>query len=73
LEETEAVLVNALPSREAVRQALNAVQGYRGIRGRIKFSKAREPLEPKAMIFNALNLVNTREMHWYDFNYGPPF
>jgi ABC-type branched-subunit amino acid transport system substrate-binding protein len=60
-------------TRAGVRAALNAVPGYKGIRGKVKFSPSREPADPKAMIFNAQPKVNTREMRWYDYNYGPPF
>lgn len=60
-------------TRSGVAAALNATAGYKGIRGRVKFSPNREPMDPKAMIFNAQPKVNTREMRWYDYNYGPPF
>ena len=60
-------------TRAAVREALNSLPGYKGIRGKVKFGPNHEPLDPKAMIFNAQPKVNTREMRWYDYNYGPPF
>jgi ABC-type branched-subunit amino acid transport system substrate-binding protein len=61
------------PSRDAVRLALLGIEGYRGIRGIVKFGPSREPLEPKAMVYYALNKVNKKEMHWLEKNYGPPF
>lgn len=63
----------AAPKREAVRRALLAIDGYRGIRGIVKFGPSREPLDPKAMVYYALNKVNKKEMHWLEKNYGPPF
>lgn len=60
-------------TRATVAEALNSIGGYKGIRGKVKFGPTREPLDPKAMIFNAQPKVNTREMRWYDYNYGPPF
>jgi ABC-type branched-subunit amino acid transport system substrate-binding protein len=61
------------PSRQGVLEALRAIGSYKGIRGKVKFGPTRQPLDPKAMIFNAQPKVNTREMRWYDYNYGPPF
>jgi len=68
-----AVQPQAPPSRESVRLALLALDGYRGIRGSVKFGPRREPLEPKMMVYYALNKVNKKEMHWLEKNYGPPF
>jgi hypothetical protein len=62
-----------LPEREDVRTALLRVEGYRGIRGVVKFSASREPADPKAMVYYALNKVNKKEMQWREKNYGPPF
>lgn len=62
-----------LPTREEVRTALLRVEGYRGIRGVVKFSASREPADPKAMVYYALNKVNKKEMQWREKNYGPPF
>jgi ABC-type branched-subunit amino acid transport system substrate-binding protein len=63
----------ALPSRDAVREALLRIDGYRGIRGVVRFSGGREPAEAKAMVYYALNKVNKKEMQWREKNYGPPF
>jgi branched-chain amino acid transport system substrate-binding protein len=63
----------ALPTRAAMKTSLDSIPGYKGIRGKVKFTPNREPADPKAMIFNAQPRVNTREMRWYDYNYGPPF
>lgn len=65
--------VEALPSRDKVRTALLRVEGYRGIRGVVKFSASREPADPKAMVYYALNKVNKKEMQWREKNYGPPY
>jgi ABC-type branched-subunit amino acid transport system substrate-binding protein len=62
-----------VPSREAVRLALNGTESYRGIRGVVKFSATREPAEARAMFYYALNRVNKKEMQWREKNYGPPF
>jgi ABC-type branched-subunit amino acid transport system substrate-binding protein len=68
----EAPQLKAL-TRETVLQALNAIGSYKGIRGMVRFSASREPADVKAMIFYALPKVNTREIRWYDKQYGPPF
>jgi hypothetical protein len=62
-----------VPSRDAVRLALLGIGGYKGMRGEVKFNAAREPSEPKAMIYFALNRVNSKEMLWKQRAYGPPF
>lgn len=62
-----------VPPRDAVRLALLGLEGYRGIRGVVKFGPTREPVEPKAMVYFALNKVNKKEMYWLEKNYGPPF
>jgi ABC-type branched-subunit amino acid transport system substrate-binding protein len=63
------------PTREAVRLALAGIDGYRGIRGAVKLGPDREPAEPKAMVYFALNRVGKREMTWRETAspYGPPF
>jgi hypothetical protein len=63
----------ALAKRKTLSAALAKFQGYKGIRGKVKFGPNREPLEAKAMIFNAQTKVNTREMKWLEYKYGPPF
>ena len=60
-------------TRENVRLALLGVEGYRGIRGAVNFSAAREPVEPRAMVYQAINRVNRKEMLWERRAYGPPF
>ena len=60
-------------TRQDLVQALNGIASYKGIRGIVKFNPSREPAEAKAMIFYALPRVNTKEMRWYDKQYGPPF
>ena len=62
-----------VPTRDAVRLALLGIGGYKGMRGEVKFNAAREPSEPKAMIYFALNRVNSKEMLWKQRAYGPPF
>ena len=62
-----------VPTRDAVRLALLGIAGYKGMRGEVKFNAAREPSEPKAMIYFALNRVNSKEMLWKQRAYGPPF
>ena len=61
------------PSRAAVASALAGLGGYRGIRGQVKFSASREPVEAKVMVYYALNRVNKKEMMWREKAYGPPF
>ncbi len=61
------------PTRGSSRDALLKIEGYRGIRGVVRFSPRREPLESKAMVYYALNRVNKKEMQWREKNYGPPF
>jgi hypothetical protein len=61
------------PSRERVAAALLALDGYRGIRGAVKFSATREPVDAKVMVYYALNKVNKKEMAWREKAYGPPF
>ncbi|HTB35269.1 MAG TPA: ABC transporter substrate-binding protein [bacterium] len=65
----------AVPTREAVRLALLGIDGYRGIRGSVKLGPDREPAEPKAMVYFALNRVGKKEMTWRETAspYGPPF
>jgi ABC-type branched-subunit amino acid transport system substrate-binding protein len=63
----------ANPDRLSVREALGGIPSYKGIRGIVKFNEKREPAEAKAMIFYALPKVNSREMRWYDKEFGPPF
>ncbi len=63
----------AQPSREEMLEALMALEGYKGIRGMVKFTATREPMDPKAMIFSAIQKVNSKMMQWRDFQYGPPF
>jgi len=73
---TATVVVDAavtVPTRDAVRLALLGIGGYKGMRGEVKFNAAREPSEPKAMIYFALNRVNSKEMLWKQRAYGPPF
>lgn len=60
-------------TRKSVQESLNSIPSYKGIRGLVKFSASREPADAKAMIFYALPKVNTREIRWYDKQYGPPF
>lgn len=60
-------------TRAGVAQALAAIDGYRGIRGVVKFGPSREPVEPKVMVYYALNKVNKKEMAWKEKTYGPPF
>ncbi len=50
-----------VPTREAVRLALAGIDGYRGIRGAVKLGPDREPVEPKAMVYFALNRVGKKE------------
>jgi len=63
------------PSREDVRLALAGIDGYRGIRGAVKLGADREPVEPKAMVYFALNRVGKKEMTWRETAspFGPPF
>ena len=68
-----AVVDAVVPTREAVRLALLGIGGYKGIRGEVRFKADREPLEPRAMIYFALNRVNSKEMLWKQRAYGPPF
>jgi hypothetical protein len=63
----------AAPTREDVRLALLAIDGYRGIRGAVKFGASREPVEPRAMVYLAWNRVNRKEMQWKNKAFGPPF
>jgi ABC-type branched-subunit amino acid transport system substrate-binding protein len=60
-------------TRASVAKALAGISGYKGIRGLVHFNEQRQPADPKAMVFYALPKVNTREMRWYDKQYGPPF
>lgn len=60
-------------SRAAVRQALGAIDGYRGIRGNVKFDADRQPADSRIMVYYALNKVNKKEMHWREKDWGPPF
>jgi ABC-type branched-subunit amino acid transport system substrate-binding protein len=60
-------------SRAQVLEALKSIPGYKGIRGKVKFGANREPMDAKAMVFNAQPKVDTREMRWLEYNYGPPF
>jgi ABC-type branched-subunit amino acid transport system substrate-binding protein len=68
-----AVAAAQIPTRDAVRLALDGIAGYKGMRGEVKFNAAREPSESKAMIYFALNRVNRKEMLWKQRAYGPPF
>jgi ABC-type branched-subunit amino acid transport system substrate-binding protein len=61
------------PSREAVHQALASIDGYRGIRGAVKFGPDRAPADDRVMVYYALNRVNKTEMHWREKDWGPPF
>jgi ABC-type branched-subunit amino acid transport system substrate-binding protein len=61
------------PSRARVASALLALDGYRGIRGVVKFNATREPVDAKVMVYYALNKVNKKEMAWREKAYGPPF
>jgi ABC-type branched-subunit amino acid transport system substrate-binding protein len=61
------------PSREAVHQALAGIEGYRGIRGAVKFGPDRAPADDRVMVYYALNRVNKTEMHWREKDWGPPF
>lgn len=61
------------PTREAVRAALDGIDGYRGIRGAVKFNATREPGDARVMVYYALNRVNKTEMHWREKDWGPPF
>jgi hypothetical protein len=67
--------VAVTPTREAVRLALLGLDGYRGIRGAVKLGPDREPVEPKAMVYYALNRVGKKEMtwSWTASPFGPPF
>jgi ABC-type branched-subunit amino acid transport system substrate-binding protein len=69
------VAQSVAPSRDAVRLALLGIDGYRGIRGVVKLGPDREPVEPKAMVYFALNRVGKKEMNWNwtEKPYGPPF
>lgn len=60
-------------TREQVRLGLLGLEGYRGIRGAVKFSASREPVEPRAMVYFALNHVSRKDMYWKQKAYGPPF
>jgi hypothetical protein len=71
--EAPASSAGRMPGREAVRLALLRTEGYRGIRGIVRFSASREPTEAKAMVYYALTKVNKKEMQWREKNYGPPF
>ena len=63
------------PSRDAVRLALLGIDGYRGIRGSVKLGPDRAPVEPKTMVYFALNRVGKKEMSWRETAspFGPPF
>ena len=63
----------AVPKRDDVREALLKIESYKGIRGVVRFSGGREPADPKAMVYYALNRVNKKEMQWKEKSYGPPF
>lgn len=63
----------ALPGRAALRAALADIDGYRGIRGAVKFNAEREPSDARVMVYYALNRVNKKEMHWREKDWGPPF
>lgn len=60
-------------TRGELKAALDAIPGYKGIRGAVKFSARREPVESKAMVFYILEKLSTREMRWYEKQFGPPF
>ncbi len=61
-------------TRAEVLRALNEINSYKGIRGLVKFSQSREPLEARGMIFYALRSEKkSKEMRWYDRMFGPPF
>jgi hypothetical protein len=60
-------------SRARVAGALLALDGYRGIRGAVKFAADRGPADAKIMVYYALKKVNKKEMAWSEKAYGPPF
>jgi len=70
---TPTAQAEAAPSRAAVKRALASIDSYRGIRGVVKFSAEREPVDPRVMVYYALNKVNRKEMYWREKDWGPPF
>jgi ABC-type branched-subunit amino acid transport system substrate-binding protein len=61
------------PTRASVKAALQGIDGYRGIRGVVKFSPEREPQDDRVMVYFALKKVNRKEMTWREKDWGPPF
>ncbi len=61
------------PTRAEVVQALDAIPGYRGMRGNVTFNARREPSDSRAMIYFAINRVDRKTMTWLQRAYGPPF
>jgi ABC-type branched-subunit amino acid transport system substrate-binding protein len=69
----EAAPGEAVATRETVAKALDGIDGYRGIRGAVKFNALREPSDARVMVYYALNKVNKKEMQWREKAWGPPF
>jgi hypothetical protein len=59
--------------REQVRDALNAITSYRGIRGTVEIDQKRQPKQVKGMVLQALPQVNSQWMRWWPYKFGPPW
>jgi hypothetical protein len=70
--EAAPVAASAL-TRASLRAALAGIDGYRGIRGVVKFKPNREPQDDRVMVYFALKRVNRKEMIWREKDWGPPF
>ncbi len=60
-------------TKASVATSLNAIPSYKGIRGLVRFSPLRQPVDGRAMVYYALNKVNKKEMLWLEKQFGPPF
>ncbi len=59
--------------RSGVLKALDSIQEYDGIRGRVSFGPDRSPEDPRVAVYLAWNMVNSKRMRYLFRIYGPPF